>query len=219
MLRFGLFGIPVTIEPWFWLTAALLSGQLLNPSPDAIPVLGAWMFVVLISVMVHELGHAFAYMRYGYSPEIRLIAFGGYATARGGGMLPRGRQLVVSLAGPAAGFALAGVVIVLLQTGVIPPMQELPSGGQRIVFFLLLVNIFLSIINLFPILPLDGGRALSAILGPSREKLTLQIGIGFAVGLGLLAIGMGQPFLAVLAGFLAYQNYQGLQQYGTARWR
>ena len=52
-LRFSIVGIPVSVHPLFWLITLLLaaSGDLL-----LIPI---WIFVVFVSILVHELGHAF----------------------------------------------------------------------------------------------------------------------------------------------------------------
>jgi len=56
MIRFGLFGIPVTVEPFFWLTAVLINTGAFRGGPEMIPDLAAWVFVVLVSVLWHEAG-------------------------------------------------------------------------------------------------------------------------------------------------------------------
>ena len=76
-------------------------------------------------VLVHELGHALAFRRYGVSPRIALTMMGGYATENQfdiwnlpGASYGRKRspkeQIIISAAGPFAGFVLAGVVIGLV---------------------------------------------------------------------------------------------------------
>src|SRR5512147_2302977 len=70
-LRFSIAGIPVTVHPLFWLIALLLgsSGDLL-----LIPI---WVAVVFISILIHELGHAFAFRRFGQRSQIILHFAGG----------------------------------------------------------------------------------------------------------------------------------------------
>ena len=85
MFRFTLLGFPVSIHWMFWLTAALLSGQIDNLSkPGALWQMGIWMAVVFLSVLWHELGHVIFQRKFGARPEIMLVAFGGLAVPHGG---------------------------------------------------------------------------------------------------------------------------------------
>ena len=70
-LRFSIAGIPVRVHPLFWLIALLLgsSGDLLQ--------IVIWIFVVFVSIVVHELGHAFALRWYGLRSQILLHFSGG----------------------------------------------------------------------------------------------------------------------------------------------
>ncbi|MFN8386267.1 MAG: hypothetical protein U0X92_07570 [Anaerolineales bacterium] len=70
-LRFSIAGIPVRVHPLFWLIALLLgsSGDLLQ--------IVIWIFVVFVSIVVHELGHAFAFRWYGLRSQILLHFSGG----------------------------------------------------------------------------------------------------------------------------------------------
>ena len=105
-LQFSIAGIPVRVHPLFWLIAILFgsSGNLL--------FLPVWVFVVFTSILIHELGHAFAFRRFGQRSHI-VLHFGGGLTipesvAWGGGWasvaLSRGQEIFISLAGPFAGF-------------------------------------------------------------------------------------------------------------------
>ncbi len=55
MLSFNLFGIPVRILPWFWITMALIGGGL--GANDSLSILLVLVFILagLISILVHEL--------------------------------------------------------------------------------------------------------------------------------------------------------------------
>ncbi len=70
--------IPITIQPLFWLVA-LFIGFLSTKT-----FLGALVaaFVILISVLVHEFGHALTGMLFGQSTRIQLAAFGGLLTGK-----------------------------------------------------------------------------------------------------------------------------------------
>jgi Zn-dependent protease len=48
------------------------------------------------------------------------------------------------------------------------------------------INIFWSIINLFPVLPLDGGQILRDVLGPEKIKLTCIVSFITLAVLGTL---------------------------------
>ena len=77
--------------------------------------------VVFVSILVHELGHALAFRRYGTASRIVLYHFGGLAIPeespwgesqwRLSDDRPERNEIVISLAGPVAGFLLAAVVI------------------------------------------------------------------------------------------------------------
>jgi len=204
MLRFSLFGFPVSIHWMFWLTAALISGQLDRLSaPDALHLLGIWMAVVFLSVLWHELGHGLVQRRFGARPEIALVAFGGMAIAHGG-RFTRRQAFLVAAAGPAFGLALGALAWSLYLVN--PPVTPLQANFYRMILF---VNIAWSLINLLPILPLDGGHMLQAALGPKRLKVTAAIGIAISALTAVLAFTLlGSLLMSFFFAFFAYQNVQ-----------
>lgn len=233
-LRFSVAGIPVRVHPLFWLIALLLgsAGDLLT-----IPV---WILVVFVSILVHELGHAFAFRRYGMDSQIVLHFAGGLtipeSTPWGTGwanVAPSpNQQIAISLAGPFAGFVFAALVIggVLFSGGSVfttnlfgflplPLTPVLPFGGTLLSMFvsmLLWVNIFWGLINLLPVFPLDGGQVTRNILiqydpmGGARKSLWVSVVTGGLVALGAFLL-MGSMYMAFLFGLLAFQSYQALQ--------
>ena len=102
-LHFRLFGIPVRIHPFFWVIAVILGQH--SPKPADLLV---WVAAMLLSIIVHEMGHAVMQQYWGGRPRIVLYGFGGLASAEGVRLTPW-RQVAISLAGPAAGFVLAGI--------------------------------------------------------------------------------------------------------------
>lgn len=206
MLRFNLLGFPITIHWYFWLTMALLGGisQATN-TPDGMQRLLVWILAGFLSILIHELGHALTMRHYGARRvEIVLQSFGGYAMPdRGFG---RSESFYVTAAGPFFQIA-AGVVMWWIMDAV----QTQNMLGLHFMKSFMRVSFFWAILNLFPIIPLDGGRIMQALLGPRREKMVLTISIVCAVGFGIWALTRGQFFMVVFFGFFALNNWKQLQ--------
>ena len=67
-LNFSLFGFPVRVSPFFWSVAAILGwGLVREPKLFFLFILAAFL-----SILIHELGHAFAFRRFGTSARIVL---------------------------------------------------------------------------------------------------------------------------------------------------
>ena len=224
-LRFSLGGIPVRVHPMFWLFTLIL-GMSKNPR-----VVIIWLAVVFVSILIHELGHAAMSRFYGWHSHIVLYSFGGLAYHDPHRHYPR-REMIISLAGPAAGFALAAVVVVIMQatghpikfTWGLPRIvtweyDELPNSIlDTAVHFLLFVNIWWGLVNLLPVLPLDGGRIASEMLMdlrvPDAMAKTLTLSIIAAVGVAIFAFTQLQEwYVALMFGYLAYTDYMTLQQF------
>ncbi len=233
-LKFTLMGIPVRVHPLFWLMVLLL-----GVSSGGIVHLLIWVVVVFVSILVHELGHSLAMRMYGQSSSIVLHLFGGLAVPesswRGSRWsdvsLSAMQQVFISLAGPFAGFLLAGIILAVIAAwggqiflnwwlGVVPlPTAVLPAGGwfvSSVVRVLLWVNIFWGLINLVPVYPLDGGnvaRHLFVKFDPwdgMRKSLWLSVISGAMMAIVGLVL-MNSVFMALLFGFLAFQSYQTVQ--------
>ena len=209
MLQFRLLGIPVTVQPWHWIMLGLFGAVMFNPV-DRNGLLTVALFVLagFISVLVHEDGHALTGRRYGSRPEIILHGIGGVAVfpyAR----FTRGQNILVSAAGPGIQILLGVVAIAFIHYAPLPQTPIL-----TFVVFLGYFSIFWAVLNLIPVYPLDGGQIMMAIMGPHRRRLGLQISIGTAViaGLGLFLV-LHSFLFPIFLGFMAYQNYQELQQW------
>jgi stage IV sporulation protein FB len=207
MIQFSLFKIPIRVELWFWLTLAFIGGVLGVDGKEAFFLLLLFMIAGFISILVHELGHALTAKAFGKRVEIVLQAFGGYAAYSGGAPLDRTRTFLVTAAGPALQIVL-GVVVYLFS-------QSLPSMSPQATYFverLYAISFIWALLNLLPVLPLDGGRLLQTILGPSRIKLTLLISIAVAIGVGVLYFMMTDDILLpIFMGMFAYQAFQALK--------
>lgn len=195
---------PVSVYPWFFLTAVLLGSNLGFGWQMA-----AWIVVVFVSVLVHELGHALVGRAFGGSPEIRLEAFGGVTFPQFRTRPGPGRQFLLSAAGPVFGLGLGLLAYALLRAW--PP--EPGSVSAWTVAQFIWVSIVWAAFNLLPILPLDGGNMLLAFLEGVRRKPSLalaswiSLAIALAVG-GLLTLWRGfDPFLLLWMALFALQNF------------
>jgi Zn-dependent protease len=207
MVRFSIFGIPVQVHPYFWITLAIIGGALGANSPSAI--LGVCLFLLagFISILVHELGHALTARKFGAHSEIVLQAFGGYA-AYSGVRLTRPQSFAITAAGPAVQILL-GVVLFFA----IPRLPEISPYGRYFLTTLMGISIFWALLNLLPVLPLDGGRMLDSVLGPERIRITLWVTIIVAALLALIALkSTGSILLPVFMGMFAWQAWQALRQ-------
>ena len=207
VINFRLFGISVTVHPIFWLTLALIGGALSGISTK-MELLALALFILagFLSILVHEMGHALTIRHYRLPTEIVLQAFGGYAT-HPAGVLTRLQSFLVTAAGPGIQLLL-GVAALLV-------FWYAPLPDTPIRFFLLdlvWVSFVWAILNCFPIYPLDGGRMLESILGPRRIRAVFLTGLVTAALLGLAAVALSEPFMAIFMGLFAWQNWKSLQQ-------
>ncbi|MCH9681140.1 MAG: site-2 protease family protein [Deltaproteobacteria bacterium] len=166
-------------------------------------VLGVgFLLAVFGSVLLHELGHALVARRYGIATRrIILSPIGGIAQLEGMPSLPR-QELAVALAGPAVNFVLAaGLWIIQPAFAGFPVLAELLGG-------LLIANLILGIFNLVPAFPMDGGRALRALLagriGSRRAtQAAARVGKGVALFMGVGGLfWWSNPMLVLVAGFV-----------------
>jgi Zn-dependent protease len=239
-LHFRIAGIPVRIHPMFWLVAVLLG---LRHDGEGTPPaeLLIWIAAMLVSIVVHELGHALLQRHYGGQPWITLYGFGGLASCDDCDRSP-GSQILISLAGPFAGFALALAVGLLLgSTGhAVGWSNQWPAGmeirgfsllgrvfywnppqghaAQLIVGDLLAINIYWGLMNLLPVYPLDGGRISREVcqvtLGAQRGVVnSLVISMVVSGGMALVAISRGSFVLGILFGYLAYGSFRTWEAY------
>ena len=157
------FGIPVIISPYWFVIAGVFiiiyANDLAGRFSGSTRYVVAAAFVVLLylSVLVHELSHSLVARGYGLPVRrILLYPLGGLSEIEREPQTP-GREFTVSAAGPALSLVLAAVGYGL--TKVIP--DGIPGV---IVSQLCWANLVVGLFNLLPGLPLDGGRMLRAVV-------------------------------------------------------
>lgn len=101
--------------------------------------------------------------------------------------------MVIYLAGPAAGFALFGVVVVI-QVATDP--AALPKYLSATLMFLYWMNLFWNLFSLLLVIPLDGGRVLREVCAILRVRNPDAVAHIVSVGVAVLMAVRG------VAGFL-----------------
>jgi Zn-dependent protease len=158
------FGIPVYISPYWFVIAGVFifiyANDLASTFHGTTRFVVAAAFVVLLylSVLVHELSHSVVARGFGLPVRrILLYPLGGFSEIEREPQTP-GREFLVSAAGPvlslllaAAGWGLTHVVA----AGTI---------GGTLISQLMWANLVVGGFNLLPGLPLDGGRMLRAVI-------------------------------------------------------
>ena len=213
-------GIPVRLHITFavWL---VYSAILLRFDWTAVVVLNAMLFG---SVLLHELGHcAGARLVGGTAHEILLYPLGGLARLN----VPKTpkAEFVSVGGGPAVNLALAGLGLVGLSLlGAVDVWSRgwwisTPQAGWAVYVLgtLTTVNVFLFVVNVLPVFPLDGGGLARAAVWALSSWRTATIVVGGASvfgGIGLTFFGMStlRVLLALLGMYVAWAGWRELQR-------
>ncbi|MBO5973266.1 MAG: hypothetical protein J6Q16_01045 [Clostridia bacterium] len=158
--------------------------------------------VSIISAMIfHELGHFAAIRLTGGNILSTSSSFVGAKIGYSSAGLSRRREILVYLAGPCAG-ATAGII------------------GHYLGFYdFAQLSFFMSLLNLLPAMPLDGGCILASLL-PYDKSRRILIATGVCVGLvlcvlGLYCVAVGKNFTVFASGigvFVGLVGKSSLQQ-------
>lgn len=173
-----------------------------------------------ISIFIHELGHALTARKLNLPLErIHLFLFGGMAELKHRPLKPV-QELYIALAGPAASLVFAGFSFLWLTF-----MPGLSGPVYLVVQYIMYMNLLLGIFNLLPIFPLDGGRAVRALIWNSvrqfhqASKTTYTISlalIGVLFIMALFTLYLADPnvtiWITLLAIYLVYTALSGKQE-------
>jgi len=185
------FGIPVYVSPYWFIIAGVFCVIYANDLSAALSgniryvVAAAFVVLLYLSVLVHELSHSVVARGFGLPVRrILLHPLGGISEIEREAPTP-GREFAVAGAGPALSLALGGLGWGLAQL--------VPDGVTgALIRQLMFANIIVGVFNLLPGLPLDGGRMLRAVIWKITKKPTTATiaaaWVGRILALGLLAI-------------------------------
>jgi Zn-dependent protease/CBS domain-containing protein len=158
------FGIPVYISPYWFLIAGVFIFVYANDLAATLHgstrfiVAAAFVVLLYVSVLVHELSHSLVARGFGLPVRrILLYPLGGFSEIEREPPTP-GREFLVSAAGPALSLVLAAACYGLMH------VVALNTVAGTLVSQLRWANLVVGIFNLLPGLPLDGGRMLRAVI-------------------------------------------------------
>ena len=229
-------GIRIAVD-WSWflifflviISASSRFGDALGQSSTAIEPFGlaiASAIGFFGSILLHELGHAFAAIRRGIGiSSIQLWIFGGVARLDRESDSPEA-EFEVAVAGPAV--TLAIVAVLYLIGGVATGFSEFGhifwlavqfetdaavSGFVSLVAWLAAINAIVLVFNLLPAFPMDGGRIARALIwwrtGDRNTATRIAANMGRLFGYlfaaaGFILLASGDPFSGIWLGLIGF---------------
>ncbi|MGB7573850.1 MAG: site-2 protease family protein [Thermodesulfobacteriota bacterium] len=188
---FKLFGFEVRIDLSWVIIAVLIVWSLAigffpfrykNLSVQTYWLMGvAGAVGLFLSIIFHEIFHSLVARRFGIPMKgITLFIFGG-VSEMGEEPTSAKAEFLMAIVGPLSSIAIAlacyGIHILGLRSG-------WPESVDGVVQYLAYINGLLAVFNLLPAFPLDGGRALRAILWGLWKNLRWATRVSSAVGFG-----------------------------------
>ncbi|PID97128.1 MAG: peptidase M50 [Actinomycetales bacterium] len=227
-------GVPVYIGrswPIILVVIVLVFGRVLPvPGPMAYLLAAGYALLLLISVLVHEAGHAIVGRRVGSRVDRVVVTLLGGHTVFGGTDLGPAKSAAVALAGPAGNVVLAGIGWAL--TSAIDVEQA--TAAWLLAEAFRLANVLVAAINLLPGLPLDGGHAIAALVwaitGQRATGMIVAGWLGRGVTIGVAGWFLAEPlrsgrapdlytmiWVGLIGAFLWHGASRAIQA-GHARW-
>lgn len=194
---FDFHGTPVYLKYWFLILLLFLSVKV--------------VFVAFISVLIHEMAHAWVAKKLGYPVHrIYLDIFHGAAEIDLGYQNNYKDTIRIVSAGPLSNAALVLLSSCLLFSGIIP------EAFVQFTKLFIIINLFLSIFNILPIYPLDGGRITKALFlkhfGKKGQLYSGIVSMVFSILVllyALLAFDLILIFFSIIFIFISYYELDG----------
>jgi Zn-dependent protease len=190
------FGIPVYVSPYWFIIAGVFIVIYANDLADTLQgtttryvVAAAFVVLLYLSVLIHELSHCVVARGFGLPVRrILLYPLGGVSEIEREAPTPA-REFAVSAAGPALSLVLGAIGWGLTRVA--------PDGVTGVIIRQLMVaNIIVGLFNLLPGLPLDGGRMLRAVIWQLTKKPGTATIAAAWVGRGLAVALLVIPFFS-----------------------
>ncbi|MFF4371127.1 site-2 protease family protein [Streptomyces sp. NPDC001594] len=192
------FGVPVYVSPSWFLVAALITWVFGDQLDRILPDLGPARYLVSLffavafyaSVLVHELAHTIAALRFKLPVRrIQLQFFGGVSEIEKESETP-GREFVLAFVGPLLSLVLAGIFYLGMKAVDPATVPGVLLGG------LMVSNLLVAAFNLLPGLPLDGGRMLRALIwGLTGKPMTGTVAAAWVGRALAVTVLIGLPLI------------------------
>ena len=150
---FRIFGIPVTVDMSLLILMFILVANFRSLTFGV-----AAGFILLVSILLHELGHSLVGMAFGGKViDIRLMMLGGCATMTA---MPKKawQEILMAFAGPFVSLLIAAVAFAVFA------FVPVPGFVGNMLYYTMWLNVVLFCFNMLPAFPMDGGRILRATL-------------------------------------------------------
>lgn len=208
-MRFRFLKVSVSIDLSYWIFLLLVMGSVNGQYREGL----LWSSVCTFSILIHEYGHALTALFFDAEPIIVLQAFGG-TTCFNTSRITGKQKFLITLAGPLVQGLLTIIAYLLLQFNIF-------SG--YLVKYLLFVTIYINsrwlLLNLIPIVPLDGGWLVRYILKKSFGRkgylASIIIGLVAAIAIPFLYL-QGYQWFFIMQLFMGGWHYCKLWQQAHA---
>lgn len=169
---FSVLGIPVTVDPWFFLGLFIFYSLSGGGRGGLFTAVGIGLFV-----LVHELGHAVVARRFGAEVSINLNFLVGWASYSSRHELARWQRNLISFAGPFVQIVAAAAALWALRLTMLP----LTTRSDLALYTdlegaIVWAGVILAGLNLLPLWPLDGGHIVEDLL---RARFGLRGTVAF----------------------------------------
>jgi Zn-dependent protease len=157
-----------------------------NPDRGTVAKAIGLSLILFATIVIHEFGHAGVALGMGLAPiSITIHAMGGVTSYQRGRPSP-GSDAAIAAAGPAATLVLAGIAAFL--------SARTTGSAHYLMNYWRDVSLVLTVFNLLPGLPLDGGAivkaAVWAINRDERRATRFAAATGMVLALALVALGL-----------------------------
>ncbi len=149
--------------------------------------------IITVVVLIHELGHLLAMKFFNYSNlNIFFIPFFGGAASGTKKNVSQKEEVLILLAGPLPGIIIGIILFLIKSNNDFNPWLTMFYRGF----------IFINLINLLPIFPLDGGRMLSTMFLRSSHILAAVFSFLSVIAIAYFAITQHEYILLIFAFFI-----------------
>lgn len=186
---FNFQGTPVYLSLWFFLLFLIFSVEV---------TVG-----LFISVLIHEMAHAWMANRKGYTVHSITVDMLSGAATIDSNMHDRD-SIPITAAGPISTLILAVISYI---AGIFYPIDFLNS--------MFIINTYLFIFNILPIYPMDGGQIVRSYANLSKNRyqarrIASKISVVFSIALVVYALMTWSIILAIFGGYFAYLSLKEL---------